>query len=272
MRIFKDKVAIVTGGASGMGRVICDKLSAAGGKVVIADIDGTGAENVVQEIQGQGGQAKAAQLDTSCDADVKALVADTAAEYGRLDYMFNNAGILIAGETRDMGDEEWARILGVNFQGVLSGTLAAYKIMVEQGFGHIVNTASAAGLVALPTLAAYTTTKHAIVGLSNSLRQEGARLGVKISVVCPGFVGTSIFDKGRVVRGDMDELLSAIPIKPISPEKAANCILKGVAANRGMIVFPFTARLLWLTYRTSPAFFSWATKKVAEDFRKIRKE
>ncbi|ABW67055.1 SDR family NAD(P)-dependent oxidoreductase [Desulfosudis oleivorans] len=270
MNLFTDKVFIVTGGASGMGRAVCELLGTRGAILIIADIDGESAEKVAAGITAAGGRATGVFLDTTADETVRRLVDETAAEYGRLDYMFNNAGILIAGEVRDMSDDHWARILDVNFRGVLTGTLAAYRIMVEQGFGHIINTASTAGLVPIPVITAYATTKHAVVGLSISLRPEAAKAGVRVSVVCPGYVSTSIFDKGTVVKGDMAGLLSTMPIKPISPEKAAGYIVRGVAANRGVIVFPFHARFLWALYRMCPAFFGWGSRKVVDDFRKIR--
>jgi short-subunit dehydrogenase len=107
--------------------------------------------------------------------------------------MLNNAGIALGGEVRDMDLEHWRRILDVNLWGVIHGTTAAYQVMVKQGFGHIVNTASLGGLIPEPMATAYATTKHAVVGLSTSLRAEAAELRVKVSVVCPGFVQTRTF-------------------------------------------------------------------------------
>ncbi len=271
MNTFADKVVIVTGGGSGMGRAVSESLGARGAVMIIADIDDQSARRVARDITAAGGRATAVHLDTTVDADVKKLVADTVEAHGRLDYMFNNAGILIAGEVRDMTDEQWQRILDVNFRGVLTGTLAAYQVMVKQGFGHIVNTASTAGLVSIPTIAPYSTTKHAVVGLSTGLRPEAARQDVNVSVVCPGFVDTAIFDKGTVVKGRMTDLMSLMPMKPLSPERAAKYIVTGVAANRGIIIFPFHARLLWMIFRICPAFFSWGSGKVVDDFQKIRK-
>lgn len=272
MNLFKDKVAIITGGASGMGRALCERLGAFGANLIIADIDEQGAGEVAEKIRASGGTATAVHIDTANDQSVKNLVTETRAKNGRLDYMFNNAGILIAGEVHDMTDEQWQRILDVNFKGVLTGTLAAYKVMIEQGFGHIINTASGGGLVSIPILTAYCMTKHAIVGLSTGLRQEGAGLGIKVSAVCPGFVGTSIFDKGTMIKADMDQFIDTMPIKPITPEKAAKYIIKGVAKNQGIIIFPPHARMLWAIFRICPSFFGWGSKKVVDDFRKMKKE
>lgn len=272
MNAFRGKTAIITGGASGMGKGLCLRLAAFGAKIVVADIDAEGAEEAADKIRSEGGEARSRQLDAADDDAVKDLVNEAASAWGRLDYMFNNAGILTVGEIRDMGDDQWRRIMDVNFKGVLTGALAAYKIMAEQGFGHIINTASTAGLISIPTIGAYSATKHAVVAVSTAMRQEAADLGVKVSVVCPGFVDTSIFDKGQVVKGDMDEMLATMPLKPISAEKAVDYIVKGVVKNKGIIIFPFHAKLLWAIYRIAPSFYGWGSRKVVHDFRKLRTE
>ena len=127
------------------------------------------------------------------------MVEETAAAHGRLDYLFNNAGMAIGGDARDLTLDHWRRVLDVDLYGVLHGTLAAYPIMASQGFGHIVNTSSAAAFFPDPGSAPYCTAKHAIVGLSLSLRLEGADLGVKVSCVCPGFVRTNVYQNAGVV-------------------------------------------------------------------------
>src|SRR5574341_1086121 len=186
MDYYKDKVAIVTGGASGIGRALCEDLGRRGAQIVAADINMEGAEKAVTAIISAGGRAQAARLDVTKAEDVRRLVRETASKHGRLDFMFNNAGIVSIGDSRDMDLEHWQRILDVNLMGVLYGTTAAYTLMARQGFGHIVNIASSAGLIPVPLLTPYVTTKFGVVGLSHSLRLEGVRLGVKVSVVCPG--------------------------------------------------------------------------------------
>ena len=185
---FRDKVAIVTGGASGIGKAVCEELARHGAIVTVADINEEGAIQVASAITANGEQADAVKLDVVNAEDVKKLVKDTAEKYDRLDYMFNNAGITIGGEVRDLSREHWQKILDVNLWGVIYGTTAAYKLMVQQGFGHIVNTASLAGLIPFPMQTMYTASKHAVVGLSRTLRLEGAELGVRVSVICPGAV------------------------------------------------------------------------------------
>lgn len=128
---------------------------------------------------------------------VRAMVEDAHREHGRLDLMFNNAGAGIGGQVDGLSLEHWNRALDVNVRGVIHGVHAAYPLMLAQGFGHIVNTALATGLLPVPLLAPYSMSKHAVVGLSPSLRAEAADRGVKVSVVCPGVIETPILDKGN---------------------------------------------------------------------------
>jgi len=158
--------------------------------------------------------------------------------------MFDNAGIVIGGEARDLTLEQWRPTLDVDFSGVLHGTLAAYSVMVKQGSGHIVNTSSVAGLMPQPRNAPYSTAKHAIVGLSLSLRLEGADLGVKVGVVCPGFVRTNIYQ--NAVRANVSKEQVIAPLsqrKMVEASEAARLILDGAARNRSIIEFP--ARIRW---------------------------
>jgi NAD(P)-dependent dehydrogenase (short-subunit alcohol dehydrogenase family) len=247
-----EKVAIVTGGGSGIGEAVSLELTRRGARVVVADIDGEAAQRVAEAIAISGGRATASRVDVSQEQDIRHLVVQTAATYGRLDYQFNNAGIAIGGDARDLTLDQWRRVLDVDLYGVLHGTLAAYPIMVRQGFGHIVNTSSAAGLLPMPLNAPYCTAKHAVVGLSLSLRCEGADLGVKVSAVCPGYVRTPIFENAVVV--NLPQELTAPPkrVKMIEAAQAAQAILDGVARNQAVIAFPGYIRWAWRAYRFFP--------------------
>jgi NAD(P)-dependent dehydrogenase (short-subunit alcohol dehydrogenase family) len=188
---FDGKVAVVTGGASGIGRALASALHARGSRVVLADQD---APTLARTAEALGPGASPVVLDVRDRTAVQAAIDAVMAEHGRLDLLFNNAGISLGGQTHEMSGEYWDRILDVNLVGVVNGLLAAYPLMVEQGFGHIVNTASGAGLVGPPLTVAYSTTKHAVVGLSTTLRPEAAMHGVRVSVLCPGAVETPILD------------------------------------------------------------------------------
>lgn len=267
------EIAVVTGGASGIGRMLCEELAARGAVVVVADINEERAREVASSICGQGGQARPQYVDVSNEDGVRQLIQDTVAAHSRLDYMFNNAGISITGDARDLRTEHWRRMLDVNLWGVIYGTSIAYATMADQGYGHIVNTASTGGLLPYPTNLPYSTAKHAVVGLSLSLRPEAAVLGVKVSVVCPGYVQSSIYQTFEAVTPltvSKDEAVRrSISFKMMDARRAAHTILAGVARNRAIIVFPAHARILWWLYRLNPTLLEPLAKKIVENFRQL---
>jgi NAD(P)-dependent dehydrogenase (short-subunit alcohol dehydrogenase family) len=247
MRRFAGKTAFITGGASGIGRALASELIAAGAKVAIADI-----ANAAEAAQSLG--CEGVVLDVTNAADVARTLRTFTGKHGRLDYVFNNAGVAIVGDTGSMSDEDWTRVLDVNVNGVVYGVRAAYPIMIQQGFGHIVNTASAAGLLPIPGAVVYATSKHAVVGLSISLRAEARRHGVKVSVLCPSFVRTAIADHVKLLGGlDRARAMSIVElIGWMKPEAFARRALLGLARNEAVIVAPGSARLLVSAARRFP--------------------
>jgi NAD(P)-dependent dehydrogenase (short-subunit alcohol dehydrogenase family) len=249
---FRDRVAIVTGGASGIGRAIGAELVRRGGRVVLADIDGERAAEAAALMQ-PAGAARGARTDVTDAGAVAELVEETAREHGRLDLLFNNAGIVAFGEVRDMPLADWYAMIDVNLRGVVHGVAAAYPLMIRQGSGHIVNTASAAGLGPTPAGTCYAATKHAVVGLSTSLRAEAVRFGVRVSVVCPGFVDTPIKHRAKYLNTDYETALRDFPFRLHSAEALAVAVLRGVARNKAIVVFTPFARVMWALNRLSPA-------------------
>ena len=266
MNIFRDKVVFVTGGGSGLGRALSEELGRRGAVIAVTDIDAQAAERVADTIRASGGKSCAMQVDVARPDHLGESIDRVVAQYGHLDYVFNNAGIITLGEVRDMELKHWHRLIDANLLGVLYGTTAAYSHMVKQGYGHIVNIASVAGLVPLPTYAAYSATKHAVVGLSTSLRPEASGLGVKISVVCPGTMNTGLGASAPILHASRAVLESNYRKneKNMDPKAAALLILRGIERNRRMIIFPFSARLLWWAHRLQPALLapleSWFVK------------
>ncbi len=150
IRIFDGATAIVTGGASGIGRGLAEELAKRGCEVVLADHQIELTEEVAQEIRVSGGKAEAVKIDVADFPAMDQIVQETVKRTGRLDFIFNNAGIVIGGYVNRYGIEDWNQIIDVNLRGVINGIQATYKVMMEQGFGHIVNTASMAGLMVGP--------------------------------------------------------------------------------------------------------------------------
>lgn len=253
-----DRVALVTGGASGIGKALSVELGRRGAKVVVADRQGPLAEEVAFAIERAGGEAIATELDVR-DAEAFATVADETSErWGRIDLLFNNAGIAVGGDVRSYTIEDWDDVLDVNIRGVVYGIQAVYPKMVDQGFGHIVNTASMAGLVPASE-GSYTMSKYAVVGMSKVLRNEGKRFGVRVSVLCPGAIRTPILHGGEYGRikyeGVTKERLMRVWEKtgPMDPDDFARRALHAVERNEAVIVLPKRWKALWYLERISPA-------------------
>lgn len=240
-------MAVVTGAASGIGRALARALSARGARVVAADLDAEGAAAVAAEL---GDGAIGAGVDVTDAGAVWDLVEGTVARHGRIDLLFNNAGIGGGGPAQDIGVAEWRAVIDVDLLGVVHGVAAAYPVMVRQGSGHIVNTASLAGLMPAPHLTPYAAAKHAVVGLSVTLRVEAAAHGVRVCAVCPGPVDTPLLDTPGPV--DARALLTAALGTPYPPERLAEDVLEGVAEDRALVVAPASAREAWAAYRQDP--------------------
>ncbi|MBI2802500.1 MAG: SDR family oxidoreductase [Gammaproteobacteria bacterium] len=270
MTEFNDKVAVITGGGSGIGAALCRELARRGARVLCADLAADTARGVVDEITKAGGRATAYPLDVTHAEQVAALVATAIAEHGRIDFMFNNAGISVTGDARDLTLTHWRHVIDVNLMGVVYGSDSAYKQMATQGFGHIVNIASLAGLIPFPTNAPYATTKHAVVGLSQSLRAEGEDLGVRVSAVCPGFIQSNIYKATPFINVDRERALTNMPFTPVPAERAANLILRGVLRNDPIIIFPGYARVVWYVQRLKAALLNPLHRKGIRDLRKLR--
>ena len=260
------KVAFVTGGASGIGAALTTELVGRGAKVWIADRQIGPAQEFAQRLNSGGGRAHAIELDVRDYPAFERAIAEAVQQSRRIDYLFNNAGIGVAGEVDKYTLDDWNDVFDVNLRGVVHGIQAVYPIMIRQHSGHIVNTASMAGLMTTAGQASYTATKHAVVALSKSLRLEAERHGVQVSVLCPGVIGTPILTGGKYGRTDMagisnDEILKMWErLHPLAPEKFAERALRAVLRGDAIIVVPAWWKAFWYLERLSPALSMRAAK------------
>ena len=253
------KIAFVTGGASGIGAALTTKLVERGAEVWIADRQIGPAQELAQRLSGGGAKAHAIELDVRSYPSFERAVAEAVQQSGRIDYLFNNAGIGVGGEVDSYTLDDWNDVFDVNLRGVVHGIQAVYPIMIRQHSGHIVNTASMAGLVTTAGQASYTATKHAVVAISKTLRLEAERHGVRVSVLCPGAIRTPILTGGQYGRINItgvsdDELLKFWePWRPMAPEKFAERALRAVLRGDAIVVVPAWWKAFWYLERLSPA-------------------
>ena len=279
--IVMSRIVIITGGSSGIGRALGAALVARGDDVVLAARTAADVQRTAGELSAQGpGKARGAVLDVRNADEVAGLVNDVYDSYGRLDLMINNAGIGVIGFAHELTYGYWEQIYDTNVRGVLHGVLAAYPIMIKQGHGQIANTASLAGLVPSPLQGPYTMTKHAVAGLTMSLRVEAQAHGVRVNLICPGVIETPLLDKGGPpglpptphVFADARGLLGhATHSAPYPAARLAREILSDLDKDRPIIVRPSSARWLWRLYRLSPriaetygrSYVRWATEHMS---------
>ena len=211
------RVALVTGGGSGIGRTTAEVLSGAGATVVCADLNAGGAEETARSIVDAGGRAEGAQVDVSERSALSDLVAQIVADHGGLHVMCNIAGIMIDSEIIDVDPDEFDRIVSVNLKGTLYGCQAAGKVMVEQGAGSIINMASAAVLAPSPGIGAYAICKAGVAQLTQSMAVEVGRSGVRVNTIAPGFIPTNMTARYYTKPdGTIDEEAKAAVLAPMA--------------------------------------------------------
>lgn len=249
----RDRVAVVTGAAGGIGRASALALAGEGMHLVVSDLDADATEAVADEVRAIGRRALAVATDVSKRDSVEDLARRTWDEFGACHLLHNNAGVIVLGPMEERSDQDWEWVIQVNLWGVIHGVQAFVPRMLKMGDGeerHIVNTASVSGLMALPMVGVYATTKYAVVGLSESLRADLARHGIGVSVLCPGGVQTGILAahrnrpeslgggqgraKGTVrsvagnAQADSEDMMD--------PAEVAQALVEGVRANDAFIL------------------------------------
>jgi len=247
MRELQGKVAVVTGGASGIGLALARRFRKEGMRVVLGDIEDAALTAAVAELDGAD-DVLGVRCDVASGESVDALRDATVERFGTAHVVCLNAGVAPSGPMLDASLENWRWVMDVNVWGVVHGMRAFGPLLVEQGEGHIVCTGSVAGLATTPGLGPYSVTKHAVVGLASTLREELAPAGVGVSVLCPGVLRTRIFESERNRPGGSDSgthagdwvgrdvFLQAMAAAP-GPELAADAVLDAVVADR-LFVLP----------------------------------
>jgi NAD(P)-dependent dehydrogenase (short-subunit alcohol dehydrogenase family) len=269
----RPQVALITGGASGIGRALAKALSRRGHTVVIADVDEPAARRTASEL---GGATTAVALDVTDRQAFRAAAQSVSHEHGHLDLLFNNAGIGVGGLADELTAAHWDRTIDVNLRGVVHGVEAALPIMREQRSGHVVNTASLAGLITAPMMLPYTTTKHAVVALSRALRNEVRDDGIRVTAVCPSFVATPLLDNlnpglpSTAASRQVQRLSSRTQRYLIDPDDLAEAVLRGVTRNKALVVHPRSAWVAVAAMRLAPPLLEAVTRREIRHYRSIR--
>lgn len=256
MRDIRGKTALVTGAASGIGRAIALRLATEGVNLFLIDIDEARLTEVVKEVRAVGVQVVGMRCDVSRPNEVSAIVATLLEKWNGVDILVNNAGITYYGRTDRMSPEHWDRLLRVNLLSHLQFTRELLPSLLSRRESHVLNVCSMFGLVGMPKVTAYCTSKFAMVGFSESLRNEFGRDGLGVTALCPGFVSTNLFANAPLEQSV--EVHKAPPrFVCTSPERVAKVAVKAIRRNRRMVVVEPFARLLVTTKRIWPGLLDF---------------
>ena len=238
MKSLEDRVVVLTGAASGIGHATARAFAKLNARLHLVDIDGPGVEAVAAETGG---------TPHEVDCSSSEAVLDLAARIGRTDVLINNAGVCCGGPVEEISLEDWRWITSINYWGVVNGVHAFVPGMIEQGHGHIVNTASMAGLVGLPYVVPYCATKFAVVGLSEALSAELAHHDIHVTVICPGAVRTGVMQNARLALpgGYHDRLVKGLEKWAADPDRIARKIVSAVRRKRSFVIAGGSMRPLW---------------------------
>jgi NAD(P)-dependent dehydrogenase (short-subunit alcohol dehydrogenase family) len=235
MEYYKDKICIVTGANSGIGYAVSEELLKRGGIVYMAGRNPEKVADAAKQLSAYRDQIHTLIVDVTDQKQVQKAIEDTAREAEKLDFLFNNAGVGGTLQFEKATLEDWKTIIDVNLWSVIYGVHTAIPIMLKQGYGHIINTSSIAGIVPPPFQALYSLTKYGVTGLTECLRYEYAEKGLHFSTICPANIATPIFKKS--IDGTTHDELK-IPDDAYPVDKAANLILNRVAEHKGIVVVP----------------------------------
>lgn len=249
MKSLKDKVVVITGAGSGIGRALALETARRGGAVAISDVNEAGLNETVALVKEIGAEVKADKLDVSDRAAFLAYADAVAEHFGRVNVIINNAGVTMTGDFEDMTLDEFDWIMGINVNGVVTGTKAFLPHLIASGDGHVVNISSLFGLVSMPGQSAYNASKYAVRGFTEALREEMLINKHPVGVTCvhPGGIKTGISKNGRKTAGQNSEALDRIfeeKLARMTPDKAAKVILGAVQRNQARILVGIDAHIV----------------------------
>ncbi len=267
---YADKIVLVTGGNSGIGRELSLQLASARATVIVWGRNQETGLSLVELGKKDGGRIIFETVDVQDYKKVEEKLNALIKRHGRIDYVFHCAGIILGGEIRDNTIDDARSIMQTNVLGTTHVAYYAYRLMAQQGSGHLVLLSSGAGIFPVPLMGVYSASKFAILGLSEVMRMEGKGLGVMVSAVAPGLVDTPIYDRAQYSRTDKQKTLDLLKNKfsMMPPEKAARIILKGVSRNLAIIHTHSYIRLSWRVYRYLPSVYRFWTRQIMFVYRK----
>jgi short-subunit dehydrogenase len=275
MREIQGKWALVTGAASGIGRAIALRLAREGARLFLVDIDGPRLAVVVDEVRDLGVEAFGRRCDVSEPREVSAAVAEAMARCGGIDILVNNAGITYYGKTDLMSAEHWDRLMRVNLLSHIQFTRELLPSMLELREAHVLNVCSVLGLVGMPKVTAYCTSKFGMVGFSEALRNEFGREGLGVTALCPGFVTTNLFTNAPLEKSEEEH---KVPPRIIctTPERVANAAVKAIYRNRRLVTVEPFAKFMYAMKRLAPwamdfVFHMGRRKRVAKKMAQLDK-
>ncbi len=267
---FNQKAIIVTGAGSGVGKALSLELAARGAIVYVTALTLEEAQSVVQVIQANGHNAIAVKVDVTVNEELQKIITKVVVEQGQLDVMINNAGLLYCGEFFDIKEEFLDKLIQVNLTAVTIGSLYAYRQMIKQGHGQILNISSMGGFVPAATMAVYAGTKHGVLGFTNTLATEAKEFGIRVQAACMGNIESNLLANAEDVHAGVTTFGSILP-KPYPTEKAAKAIIDGLEKHKHPIFTPFYAALVWRLVRFFPGLLMKGSTDTMSKYRKLVK-
>lgn len=261
---FANKKTLITGAGSGIGRATALLLAKQQAHLILCDLNKNSVEQTAEQAQSFGAAGVETHIvDVSDWDDVQSLARRVNNSHGAVDILVNNAGVGLGGDFLSTPIEDWHWVLGINLMGVVHGCKAFLPAMIEQRKGHVVNTASMAGYYAAPDMTAYSASKHAVMGLSESLRAEVAEHGIGVSAICPGVINTNIVSAGRMNGATgvaQDKLVALYQKRNYGPEGVAKAIASAIENNRAVVPVSPEAWMMYGIKRFTPGILDLASR------------